>query len=191
MAVTRSSVTDRARVSIPLQTFSRMPELLWLLIASVLVLGGLTLVYLAKTNRENKTNPIDLRRIDRQEQLLPVLDMFPNAADRQFAARKIYEYLVDHGNKLPNVGALGRIHVSEAEVGANRKLDVFRKKQDGAALLSAQQLGQLKPRVAVRDASAFRNEFWLWTGLYFLGFYAVHFFWLTRRFDGEWAILPT
>src|SRR4051812_22062315 len=110
MAVTRSSVAERSRSSSapPSRVDARTPELLWLLIASGLVCAGLALVYLGKTHVTPATT-LDLRTIERREQLLPVLDMFRDAKDRQFAATRMFEFLSEHRNSIPNVGALSRL----------------------------------------------------------------------------------
>ena len=85
MAITRSSVADRSRSSTPqvrARVDARTPELLWLLIASGLVCAGLTLVYLGKTHTMTTSPaPLDLRTVERREQLLPVLDMFRDAKE--------------------------------------------------------------------------------------------------------------
>ena len=89
MAVTRSTPAERARTStaavLPSRAKMRAPELLWLAIASVLVAAGLALVFFAKTTPQVSAPrpPLDLRRIDRREQLLPYLDLFANPHDRQ------------------------------------------------------------------------------------------------------------
>ncbi|MDQ6665387.1 MAG: FtsW/RodA/SpoVE family cell cycle protein, partial [Acidobacteriota bacterium] len=57
-------------------------------------------------------------------------------------------------------------------------------------LLTGPQLAQLKPYLAVRERNEFRNRFFLWIGLYFAGFYAVHAFWRVRQFAGDNVLFP-
>jgi hypothetical protein len=144
--------------------------LLWLLIASALVCAGLALTYLAKSHQV--TTGLDLRKVERREQLLPLLDMFPDAKDRLFAAGRVFEYL--NGHAIPNVGALGRLEG----------------RGDSGRLFTTSQLLRLKPRVVVRDLGSYRWNLLLWCGLFFAAFYAVHAFWVVSRFHGEWALLP-
>jgi cell division protein FtsI/penicillin-binding protein 2/cell division protein FtsW (lipid II flippase) len=71
---------------------------------------------------------------------------------------------LERNRPLPNVGALSRLHLLP--------------------------LGKLKPMVIVRTPQEFTREFILWSGLYLLGFWAVHIIWRARRFRGDPAILP-
>ncbi len=57
-------------------------------------------------------------------------------------------------------------------------------------LLSGASFALLKPHLVVREPAAFRRSFLIWSALFFVGFYAVHFFWRLRRFTGDQWILP-
>lgn len=57
-------------------------------------------------------------------------------------------------------------------------------------LLTGGQLAQLKPHLAVRTVADFRRSFYLWTALFFAGFFAVHFFWRWRGFAGDNTLFP-
>ncbi|HWQ53181.1 MAG TPA: FtsW/RodA/SpoVE family cell cycle protein [Bryobacteraceae bacterium] len=203
MTVTRSSASERTRSRPPLPPGANLRgyELPWLLMASVLAAAGLWLVYEAKT-RPLVVPPehpvLDLRSVDRAEQLLPYLNFYASAADRQFAARKIREFLADQGGSIPNVGALTRIRVREREILRNAKLETFRsrvrsKTPDPDAtvpLLTIADLFRLKPNMVVRDVGDFRRAFLLWVSIFFAAFYLVHLGWCVRGFNGETGILP-
>lgn len=165
MTVTRSSAAGRRRSRAPLapRRGVRGFELPWLLAVSVLAAVGLWLVYSAKTQplAAPPARPVlDLRTVERPAQLLPFVGS-------QTAARRIYEFLGEHGGSLPNVGALMRTSV-----------------------LTPAEFARLKPSFVVRGPDDFRRAFLLWTALFFAGFYLVHFVWRQRGFDGETAILP-
>lgn len=206
MAVTRSTAAERAvhPVSRTLAVRNtRGGEFWWLLGATLLASAGIWLAYEAKTKQLPAAAPLDLSQVSRREQLLPYLGVFPSPADRQFAARKIYDYLADHGNSLPNVGSLAQIVTTPAELARTPKLEQFRERLAQARsrsaaehevqhlrLLTPAQLAALKPSFAVRSAGGFRRQFLLWWGLWIAAFYAVHVFWRARGFTGHTAVLP-
>ena len=82
MAVTRSTAAERTRTEPASRAggviYTRGPEFLWLSAAACIVAIGLALVYLGKTGTAAAPGarpPLDLRRIDRVEMLLPYLDI--------------------------------------------------------------------------------------------------------------------
>lgn len=205
MPVTRSKRADRETWRRPLQAVHissrRGSELVWLLVASLIVTGGLWLVFQAKIRRLAASAgpaPINLHEVDHATDLMPALKIYPVPADREFAARKISDFLSDNQNAIPNVGALSRIRVKERLIMSNPKLDSFRKRvvaplADADAsipLLTSAQVSQLKSGFSVRSLAGFRSSFWLWTALFFMAFYAVHLAWRVRGFDGEQGVLP-
>ena len=126
MAVTRSTTLQRTHTR---RTVAwRRTEALWLLAATVLVACGFYLVYAAKTRNfpaidsglANK-QLLNLNDLAAREDLLPYLAVFPETAERRFAARRIY----DAAGALPNVGALARLRVSAAEIENTRGLKSF------------------------------------------------------------------
>jgi cell division protein FtsW (lipid II flippase) len=201
VTVTRSSAAERTRFrrsALPGRSL-RGFELPWLLAASVLAAGGLWLVYAAKARplAAPPARPVlDLRTVERSEQLLPFLGaVYSSAADRQFAARKIYDFLADRGGDIPNVGALTRIRIEEREILKTPRIDTFKERlqeRPGAPvqLVTTGDLLRLKPGFVVRAREDFRRLFLLWAAVFFAGFYVVHFAWRVRRFDGETGILP-
>ena len=90
---------------------------LWLMLAALLVCGAWWLMYSAKVRRATTTTPLlNVSQLDRREQLLPVLQVFSNPGDRDFAARKIFDSLADHNGIVPNTGALARIRKYRAKI---------------------------------------------------------------------------
>ena len=189
MAVTRSSAAERARTSItPLR-----PQawgggyFLWLAAAVLLVAAGLYLVYSAKSQAFAAVESglaskqiLNLNELSSREDLLPALTMFPDLAERQLVARKIY-YI--SGN-LPNVGAIARIRVTPEEL---RRARI--RASHGVSLLTGEQFRMLKPRLVVRRPGQFTRDFVLWCGLALLAFFAVALWWRARGFEGDRALL--
>ena len=201
MTVTRSSAAGRSRSPSPAFAGrgTRGYEMLWLLAATLISTGALWLAYQAKTRPLTAARPVtDLRAVDRYEKLLPLLIMYSAPADRQFAARKIWDFLGDQGGRIPNVGALGRIRVREREIRNAPRLEAFRHRLEGREagpdatipLLTAADLAKLKPSLVVRTPDEFRRDFLLWAALFLAGFWVVHLWWRVRAFAGETGILP-
>src|ERR1019366_8623940 len=147
MAVTRSRAAERTQASDRGRRAIvwRRREATWMLAGSLMLLFAFFLVYRAKTRSfaEIETNLankqlLNLNDLTAREDLLPYLAIFNEPAERQFVARRIY----DASGSLPNVGALARLRVSEAEVEATRGLKSFRGRH---ALLTGEQFRQLKP----------------------------------------------
>lgn len=197
MAITRSSASERTsvRVSARRRSAWRGPELVGLLIAGALVGVGLYQVYRAKAPNPAEIDAglaakrlLNLNDLSAREDLLPALTMYSTPAERDFAARKIY--YVSGG--LSNVGALGRIRVTADEV-RGRGLKSFRDRlgdRQSMALLTPDQLRQLKPLLVVRTARVFRSQFWRWTILFFAVFLLAHAWWSLRGFRGDQYLLP-
>ena len=121
-----------------------------------------------------------------------MLSLFPEPAERQFVARKIYS--VSGG--LANVGR-DRAHPGHA--GRNRGGPAGSKSfaarlGDGdrpIPLLTGAAIA--RPQAAARGAHApaqFRSAFCLWTGIFFAAFLAVHAWWSCAGSRGDQAFLP-
>ncbi|HUQ93792.1 MAG TPA: FtsW/RodA/SpoVE family cell cycle protein [Bryobacteraceae bacterium] len=209
---------DRERMS---SAAGRRRELILLIAASVVVSAALVLVYRAQLGRLNDFNA-DVKQdkililtrdtpLERIEKQLRVLDHPP---DRRYAAQRIRKTLQEQ-NRLPNVGTIGRVLVSERDLALQRDLvDLTRRieaakeraaeRQPGwidrmlgrtlpeprVAILSAQQLAAFKPSIAARGLSEYTRAFLLWCGLYIFMFYAAHVFWRIRGFAGDNTLLP-
>jgi cell division protein FtsI/penicillin-binding protein 2/cell division protein FtsW (lipid II flippase) len=146
-------------------------ELGWLLCASLFVAAGLAMVYAAKSQSFAAAGRlVNLNRVASAEELMPLLESFPDRAERESVARQTFEFLVRH-RPLRNVGALATL----------------RKPGSRAHLFS---LGKLKPLMAVRTPAEFRADFLRWSLVYFAGFYLVALIWSVGRFRGDRAFLP-
>jgi cell division protein FtsW (lipid II flippase)/cell division protein FtsI/penicillin-binding protein 2 len=198
MAVTRSRAAERVQAShggrgagILRGVVWRRREAIWLLAVSCLVLFGLFRVYRAKTRSFAGIEGglaakqlLNLNDLTAREDLLPYLGIFTEPAERQFVARRIY----DASGNLPNVGAIARLRVSDAEAEAARGLKAFRGRH---ALLTGEQFRQLKPSFVVRRPAQFRRAFFIWIAVFFAGFWAAHLWWSVRGFPGDQLLLPS
>lgn len=162
--------------------------LLWLLASAALIVTGGYLVLQAKSQSFAQVEKdlaakqiLNLNELSSREDLLPLLTMFSDPAERALVARRIY-YL---SGSLSNVGALARLRVVEAEM---RRLHGHA----GAVrpfLLSTEQFRALKPRLVVRRPEQFKRDLLLWAGIYILSFFAVALGWSARGFAGDHALL--
>jgi cell division protein FtsW (lipid II flippase) len=177
VAVTRSTAADRPRISARTPRAPAFPAgyFLWLLGAALLIAGGLYLVFEAKTRDFAEVEKglasrkiLNLNELSSREDLLPLLTVFPDPAERRFAARKIY-YL---SGSLSNVGALVR--------GAGPR--------EGQHL-NTEQFRALKPLFVVRRPAQFRRDFLVWSVLYLFSFFAVAVMWRARGFTGDRSLL--
>lgn len=196
MAVTRSTPAERrSGLGRSKPTVRRPTEFAALLIASALVCAGLLLVYSAKVRlAASGTAPtVNLNSLERREQLLPLLlTSYPNPAERQVAAREIFNFVQDASGKLPNVGAIGRIRLPSKDL---TRYPSFRTRPARAsdstiALLTPGQIGALKPSLAVRTIADYKFSFIAWSACYLLVFYVLHALWRIRGFTGDQTILP-
>ena len=140
----------------------------------------------------------------------PVLErVLSSPADRRFVAARIVEWLPASGRAPAHVGALASIRVSAAEVAAQRELGTLRERalellarpragaptRDGdrgptMALLTADQVRELKPALVVRTPGGFHATFLLWSLLTLVGFVATHLAAHARGRTGDTLILP-
>src|ERR1017187_9081125 len=173
MAVTHSRSVERATAGNlgGRRAGWRGREFLLTVVASLLVAAGLYQVHQAKSEALAEVDAglaakrlLNLNELGGREELLPALTpFFPNSRQRDVAAREIY-YLT---GTLGNVGAIAR-----------------------AKLLTSEQFRQLKPLVVVRKPAQFQRAFYLWCGIFFGAFWAVHLFWSLRGFQGDQMFLP-
>ena len=132
-----------------------------LIAASLLVAAGLWSVWQAKMQRISNAPVLNLNAVSSADELLPVLELFP---DRAELAPRIYSYL-ERARPLRHTGAL-------------------------LAVMPRRDFARLKPLVAVRTAAEFRAQLVRSALLYFAGFYLVALFWRLKRFGGETGFLP-
>ena len=162
MAVTRSWTTAgtapvMVRVPRPMATV----KLAWLAAASLAVATGLWFVYQAKVQRMSGAPVLNLNTVASPDELLPVLEFFPNRAE---LAPQIYSYL-ERARPLGHTGAL-------------------------TAVIPRRQFARVKPLMAVRSPAEFRDQLVRSALLYFAGFYVVALIWRWTRFRCDAALLP-
>ncbi len=91
----------------------RLPGLLWLLVASLLIGCGLALVYSAKIYRQHEpgaaqTPPLNLNAVTSAGQIVPYLQFYPSPQRREEVASALFAYIQQH-RPLPNIGALSKM----------------------------------------------------------------------------------
>jgi cell division protein FtsW (lipid II flippase) len=180
MAVTRSTAVERERTTRGLARprVSRGFELMGLLLGTLLIVAGIALVYKAKAPPADTSGLLNLSRLERRDQLLPVLTFLPSPTARQTVAREIFDYVQSVNGKVPNVGAIGRLRIEPPRTNGR------------VPLLTQAQVAQLKRSVIVRTPNEFWDRLFLWLGAFFTIFYIVHFLWRFRNFSGDQAVLP-
>ncbi len=193
MAVTRSWAEEATPLVI---AASRGPAprggMLWLISASLFVAAGLAMVYAAKIQSFNSTQQlVNLNTVESSEELLPILESFPDRTERALVAEKTLDFL-QTARPLKNVGALSRLRVSADDIEGDQRWDTLRKRlrASPAKRLQLLPLAKLKPLLVVRTPREFQLQFGLWVGLYFLGFYLVAIIWRLCRFRGDRGYLP-
>jgi len=186
----------------------RRRELPWLIAASVVVCAGLGVVLFAKTAnfsdlsaRMGNGELLNLNAVEKADELVPALQFFSDAAERQLVAERVAAYVEAH-RPLPNVGALARLRVSRQEIESEPRWHALRdqlqqqlardqgKAHKGTTRLALLPVAKLKPMLAVRTPRQFYLAFAGWIGLYLLSFYAVHWAWRYKGFHGDPGILP-
>jgi cell division protein FtsW (lipid II flippase) len=206
VAVTRSTAADRDRRGTAVQlrvARARTGEFFALVAAIALAIAALVLAYRGRTARLPAPTqaPLNLSTVEKREQLLPYLTTIAAPAERQYIARKVFEYVRDlQDGGVPNVGVLARIRVPIREVTATRGLtslqararELLASNKDATtvALLTGAEFSHLKPSFVVRDLERFKSRLWIWTPVFVLMFFAVHLFWTVRGFRGSSFVLP-
>src|ERR1035437_5686170 len=162
MAVTRSWTTPgTAPVMVSVPRHGAALGLAWLGAASLVVSTGLWFVYQAKVQRISGGPVLNLNLVTSPEDLLPVLEFFPN---RAALAPRIYSFL-ERAGPLRHPGAL-------------------------TAVIPRRDFARLKPLIAVRGPAEFGVQLVRSALLYFAGFYLVALIWRLTRFRGDAALLP-
>ncbi len=105
---------------------SRNTELLFLIVASVVVASGLRLVYLARTYNlaKEQGSTLNLNELTGPQQLIPYLSIIAAPPDQDFIANRIYN-LKRHGTVFTNVGAIARVRVTGTDISRARGLVSF------------------------------------------------------------------
>ncbi len=178
MAVTRSwqaSAAAPATILVRKRGAAPRAQWAWLFAASLFVAAGLASVFAAKSiQMQEAPRLLNLNAVQSPEQLLPLLESFPDRDERGRIAQRTFEFL-QTARPIANAGALAALRASAQPASPRR------------ALLP---LARIKPLVAVRTPAQFRREFFQWAALYFAGFYLVAFAWNAAKFGGDRAFLP-
>jgi cell division protein FtsW (lipid II flippase)/cell division protein FtsI/penicillin-binding protein 2 len=162
MAVTRSwKMPGTVPVMVRIDRRATPLRFAWLGAASLLVALGLYFVYDAKVQRMSGGPVVNVNSVSSSEQLLPILEFFPNRAE---LAPQVFEY-IERFRPLRNAGAL-------------------------TAVIPRRQFARVKPMLAVRSAAEFRAQLLQSALLYFAGFYLVALVWRWKRYRGDTAFLP-
>ena len=178
MKVSRAEIASRAeerKITIQRErAASRGLELALLVAASLIVGTGLWLVYAAKTHdaADVEKNTLNLNAMTGPQQLVPYLGMMPEPHDQEVVADRIFQ-AVSEGKRFENDGAILRLRSA-----------------DKKRILTSSEFATLKPSLRVRDLSAFRRKFLLWTIPFFFAFFVVHVVWRVRKFTGDKLFLP-
>ncbi len=197
MAITRSKAANRARSTDPIRLKSggRNLELsLLLLITSVLGVG-LWLVLSAQSQRMNG-RPFNLVEAATPADLSPLLNFLDDPRERNFTAASIAAFLREKNaiNSLNDLRAIRATRKQIAQLGVDGNLRERLKKagaeEDSIALLSYAQLRRLRPLACVRNKADVRHSIFIYGGLFFLAFYALHIAWRVRAFSGDQLLLP-
>ncbi|MGA2114872.1 MAG: FtsW/RodA/SpoVE family cell cycle protein [Bryobacteraceae bacterium] len=207
MAVTRSWAEsgehhlEQSRVAARVQAaWKQKPargEFVWLVCASLVVAAGLAMVFASKSySFAGAERLVNLNTVTNADELLPLLEPFPNRDERRLAAEKTFEFL-ERTRPLPNAGALAALRVTRQEIDADPRWESLRQRFQQLAArphppqrIALLPIARLKPFMIVRTPAQFRAQFLWWVALYFAGFYLVALAWRLGRFGGDRALLP-
>ena len=194
MAVTRSwAGAAPALISVREPAPSPGGQWLWLIGASLFVVGGLASVYAAKSlQMAGAERLVNLNTVESADRLLPLLEPFPNREERELVAQKTFDYL-ESVRPVRNVGALAGLRVTADEIESDPRWDAVRKRlraQPDARRFALLPLAKLKPLISVRTSRRIPPRILRWSALYFAGFYLVALVWRAAQFRGDRAFLP-
>jgi cell division protein FtsW (lipid II flippase) len=219
MRMTHSSAAERAAEARSRRAKGRPLELLGLLAATALTIGGLWLVassrsaLLAGAARGLADGlVVDLNVVDRAEQLLPRLEsVVADPGERRFVADRLAAWLnTPDGSgsarrSVQGINAVGTLWVTDRDLPAKQRMPTFRERlverRDQLSvnpnaltvrvpLLTAQQLNAARRVFVVRGPAEYRRSL-LWSaGLLVLAFYAAHAWLSVRRSAGDPWLLP-
>ncbi|MGA2262175.1 MAG: FtsW/RodA/SpoVE family cell cycle protein [Acidobacteriota bacterium] len=210
MAVTRSTASDRDRPGRvdPAGRVSRNLEFSLLLLTAILLAGGTWLILKARSPELSAAEDqiahgklLNVNELRSPDELLPALGFLDDPEDRNFAARRILQFLRDREH-IDSVGELHAIQVTSSEIGQTRGLSAFparlkeMRQESGEAvptalpLLTQQQFQQLRPMLAVRSPHDFRRLVLIYVAVFVLAFLLLHAVWRFRSFAGDQLLLP-
>jgi cell division protein FtsW (lipid II flippase) len=162
---------------------------------------------LAELRRAGSPAVVNLNSVRNPSQLDPVLrTVLPEAADRNFAAHYLLEFLRANGDHLPTVGAILGISIPSEAIEGTPHLVVYAERlrlaRERAAathldppasvrLLTTSDLAALKPILVVRTLDDFRATVATCAAVYVAAFGAIAVLWRLRRVHGDRFLLGT
>lgn len=131
---------------------------------------------------------------------------FDHPADRRFAARELFGYLVQTNGRrriLPNVGSLTRVEVPVAAIEREPQLVSYAERLTAAKaraastgpalqtlpLFTSADVALVKPALAVRGSGDFRRTLLLWAALSIFAFHVVWLVWRVQLARGDYVLL--
>ncbi|MBA2260757.1 MAG: hypothetical protein H0W18_17865, partial [Acidobacteria bacterium] len=160
-------------------------ERLGLAVTSVVVLFGLALAVREQTapfsslrTELQSGRVIDLHAMKTSDELVPLLTMFPDPAERRAVAAAVHDRLEGpaSGRSLTHVGALAGFTIPAPRIRADPRLAVLNdrlRSRSGADvnLFTASDIATLKPAVVVRTPSEYRRRILIAIGLFIAVFW--------------------
>jgi cell division protein FtsW (lipid II flippase) len=142
--------------------------------------------------------PLTLTAVRSSQDLLPVLDMFPEPAERRAVAAVLFERVARDAETAPleHVGGLAELTIPAERVKGDRRLarlnERLRAHPSAAAVaaLSAQDLAALKPSVAVRTLDQYRRRVIGLAALFMMAFWLAHLVRWWAGTTGDAVLLP-
>jgi cell division protein FtsW (lipid II flippase)/cell division protein FtsI/penicillin-binding protein 2 len=176
-------------------------ELLGLLASSLVVLLAVSLTYAGRAGRldadaREAATVVQLDRLRAASELEPMLTMYEEPFERRAVARALYARVTDPQRPLNHVGGLAAVAIPAAEIRKERRFVELRSRLDlrpgmaGVAVLAPADLAAIKPRIAVRDLTAFRRRLATSVALFLGAFWVAHLVRRWRRKDDDPVMLP-
>lgn len=220
MRITHSTAAERAEAAaLTRKVKGRQVELVGLLAASLLTIVGLWLVSSARAiSLQDAAQAmaagriLDLNRVDRAEQLLPLLEgIVGDTGERRFVADRLAAWInTPDGSgsarrRILGVSAIGTITITESDLPAKQRMTSFRdrfaERRDQLTsnpnatevripLLTSSQLLALRRGLVVRSPADFRQGLFWASGLCLVAFYVAHAWLRFRKSTGDRLLLP-
>jgi cell division protein FtsW (lipid II flippase) len=174
-------------------------ELLGLLVCSAVILLGLWLTHWAKVQQGAEPPAgqlVELRRLTRPEDLLPLLTMFPDPFERRAVARELYRRAIAAEPELEHVGGLAHVSLPAAEIASDRRYVQLRARLEqrpqatDVPLLTPANIVEIKPRVTVRSTREFSARVLRACAWFFAAFWVAHLVRRWKRAQDDPLILP-
>jgi cell division protein FtsI/penicillin-binding protein 2/cell division protein FtsW (lipid II flippase) len=196
-------------------------ELLPFIFSILLITLGASAVYEAKTpyienieSRLDNGEVIDINKVRKPGDLLPLMYTFDEDEDRQFAAQQLFRFIEnarnnDHNELLDliegrsspvnDIGKLSQIYVPDNEIRSNPGLIEFNKRlyelnpaqrPNGVRLLSNWQLNKSESSLIIKEPSTYEHLFWIYVVIFILALVAVCLCWVVKGLRPDPYLLP-